>query len=554
MRFLGSLRGRLLVLALAIEAVMLTLMVANSLRLLAGHMGEQARRQAEQLTPVLMAAITAPLLQKDYSTVHAVLEESKTAPGIDYVAVTDNFHRVVAQVGWPEHQPLPPPDLKFDIFDDPEHPRYDVVRPLVFYGQPLGQLHFGIDLRHIGTAYHQLFLQGSGIAALELLLSAALMIVLGLFLTRHLMALTRASREVASGNLTPDRVPQGQDEIGQLGAAFNTMSAAVAQRIRQLTAARDEQMALARAAAAGTAAKTTFLANMSHEIRTPLNAILGFAQLALRRAQEAEQREQLLKVGESARHLLAIINDILDLSKIEAGKLQLEERDFLLEQLVDNVFLMVEQQARLKNLFLSRQIPPGLTTPLCGDPLKISQILLNFLSNALKFTERGSVTLEMQLLQQDEDELQIRFSVRDTGIGISQVQQRRLFESFEQGDASPTRRHGGTGLGLVICRHLAQLMGGQIGVDSQPGVGSQFWFTARLGRGHMPEQPLLPGAAAAGFAPGPAERQVRRLYPGRRILVVEDNPVNRDMLLAMLRDSGLRILSCDNGAEALSLL
>jgi len=254
MRFLPlrSVRGRLLLAAIAVEALMLTLLVANSLRLLTDNMGSQARRHAEQMAPVLIAAIVAPLAQRDYATVQAVLDESSATDGIEYLAITDQKGRRLAASGWPDDKPLPAPDRGFHLFEDgSESPRYDVAMPIEIYGQKLGVLHFGLSLRQIIEAHSQLFRQGIGIALLEIVFSAGLMGLLGYFLTRHLSDLTRASEAVAAGNLTPPPVPEGDDDVGRLGAAFNAMSRAVAERIGDLTAARDEAKGLARAAEAG---------------------------------------------------------------------------------------------------------------------------------------------------------------------------------------------------------------------------------------------------------------------------------------------------------------
>ncbi|AXS80196.1 ATP-binding protein [Dechloromonas sp. HYN0024] len=245
--FWRSLRGRLLLLALLVEATMLFFLISNSLRLLRDHMGEQARVQAEQIAPILNAALVAPLAQSDYATVQAVLDESHSAKGINYLAVIDVRGSVVAIAGWSRDQPLPVPDERFDL-DITEHlPRYDVERPISLAGQRLGTLHFGLDLTEIIAARQNLLTQGLVIAAGELLLSAGLLAFLGLLITRQLSVLTRASREVAEGKLTPPPVPEGDDDVGRLGAAFNAMSGAVRERVNLLTDARNQMAELAEA-------------------------------------------------------------------------------------------------------------------------------------------------------------------------------------------------------------------------------------------------------------------------------------------------------------------
>jgi signal transduction histidine kinase/ActR/RegA family two-component response regulator len=229
--------------AILVEATMLTLLVANSLRLLSGHMTEQASDHVAQLTPVLNAALVAPVAQRDFATVQAILDESRAVQGIDYLALVDSGGRVVAQSGWPGSRPLPPPDQVVRLFRSGDIPRFNSATPIALAGQRLGTLHVGLNLSKIVSAHRQMLSQGILIAAFEVLLSAGLLTLLGFWMTRHLVALTRASEAVAGGNLTPPPVGEGSDDVGRLGAAFNAMSRAVAERIRELTEARDLQAA-----------------------------------------------------------------------------------------------------------------------------------------------------------------------------------------------------------------------------------------------------------------------------------------------------------------------
>ena len=310
----------------------------------------------------------------------------------------------------------------------------------------------------------------------------------------------------------------------------------VAERTAELASARD-------AAEEANRAKSAFLANMSHEIRTPMNAIIGLTHLATRQTTEPGLLDRLGKVQDAAHHLLAIINQILDISKIEAGKLVLAPSDFRLEQIIENTSALVVDRVRSRGLQFSSRIDPRLPDILYGDSLRLGQVLLNFLTNAAKFTERGSIAIDVSLLASDDQALLVRFAVTDTGIGIEPEQQQRLFQAFEQADGSTTRRFGGTGLGLAIARHLAQLMGGETGVDSTPGVGSTFWFTARLRAGSGME----PTVAISAFC---AEDRLKQLSTPPHVLLVEDNPVNQEVARELLEDVGFVIDVASNGAEA----
>ncbi len=316
--------------------------------------------------------------------------------------------------------------------------------------------------------------------------------------------------------------------------------------IPERTAAEATLVHAKEAAEASTRAKSAFLANMSHEIRTPLNGILGIAHLMRRGGASAEQLAQLDKIDASGKHLLSVINDILDLAKVEAGKLSLEEADFDLGELLRGITAVLGDTVAAKGLRL-RVVVAGMPHALRGDANRLSQALLNYLSNALKFTEHGDITLKGSVLEQTDDGYLLRFEVSDTGIGMTPATVERLFEAFEQADNSTTRKYGGTGLGLAITRHIAQLMGGNVGGSSTPGVGSTFWITVRLAKAHA-------DAPAHGAAlDSDPEATLRRDWQGARLLLVEDDAINQEVAVMLLHNVGLVVDVAGDGAQGVAL-
>ncbi len=317
--------------------------------------------------------------------------------------------------------------------------------------------------------------------------------------------------------------------------------------LEELVRERTEQLEEARRIAeSASLAKSSFLANMSHEIRTPMNAIIGLTGLLERNIDDPRHRDKLAKIHLAADHLLAIINDVLDISKIEAGKIQLEDIEFDLNDTVTRAGDLIAGKAREKGLDFFLDLPPPIDGCLRGDPTRLAQALLNYLGNAIKFTEHGGITLRARLLEQTTDAASYRFEVEDSGIGIPAQALPSLFGAFEQADRSTTRQYGGTGLGLAITRQLARMMEGDAGVDSTEGQGSRFWFTARFAR--SPRQLNSPDARHADDA---SDTLLRHHHHGSRILLCEDNPVNQEVALALLQDVGMHVSIANNGAEAI---
>ncbi len=309
--------------------------------------------------------------------------------------------------------------------------------------------------------------------------------------------------------------------------------------VRMLTYLDITELEVARAKAEqATETKSMFLANMSHEIRTPMNAVIGLAHLALKTDLTPKQRDYLSKIHTAGRGLLGIINDILDFSKIEAGKLDIEVTDFTLDQVLTAVTTVTSQKAHDKFLELLVDVPSVVPQNLLGDPLRLGQIIINLVNNAVKFTERGEIVLQVRLISNVENRARLRFSVRDTGMGMTPEQVAKLFKPFAQADASTTRKHGGTGLGLTISQRLVEAMGGEIGLDSEPGVGTTFWFTVDLGV----------GSAEVRAKWLPAD------LPQLRALVVDDNAAAREILAEALADLTSAVATARSGAEALAMM
>jgi signal transduction histidine kinase/HAMP domain-containing protein/ActR/RegA family two-component response regulator len=290
--------------------------------------------------------------------------------------------------------------------------------------------------------------------------------------------------------------------------------------------------------------KSDLLSVMSHEIRTPLNAILGMAQLASKEALDEQQRTYVAQILRSGQHLQGVIDDILDYSRLESGNLSIENTEFSMDQLLDDVLLMCRRKAEDQGLTLRMHRDPGIPDRLCGDPLRISQILINFVNNALKFTSQGGVDVEARCESATADGLLIRLSVHDTGIGLTAAQMATLFRPFKQADASIARRFGGSGLGLAISRKLAELMGGTVGVQSEPGQGSTFWMTVMVQACGSPEQ--------RPETPAPIGAQVD--LQGMRVLVAEDNELNQIVIRGLLESGGLHVDVAENGRIALETL
>jgi len=452
-------------------------------------------------------------------------------------------------------------------FDISDHAFIEMVVPIMVHQKQWGVLRLGFSLDELNKllAKSQRYVDGEiRNALIRTILTAILFLILGALVvyyfarrwTDPIQKLVHFSHELASGDFsaTAHISTRTDDEIGLLVAALEEMADSlrhsyaqledhshileekVEKRTRQLAEARDRALAAAQA-------KSDFLANMSHEIRTPMNAVIGMAHLALDMSRDEKQRDYLNKILTASETLLVIINDILDFSKVEAGKLTIEPVNFYLEAMLANVESVNALSASAKGLNLQFDCPPDLP-PLYGDSMRLGQVLLNLVNNAVKFTEQGQVKLTVEVIEQTDSDIELGFSVTDTGIGMTAEQQANLFQAFTQADTSITRNYGGTGLGLAICKQLVELMGGEIGVESTPGKGSRFHFRIRFALGSADEVAVIQ-----------AEKQltpdVIQSLHGVRLLLVEDNEINQQVAEGLLARAGISLQTVHNGKQAI---
>lgn len=502
-----SVRSRLLLLAIGVELVMLTLLVANSLRLLHGAMSDQTRWQVQQMMPVLNAALTAPLAQRDFATIQAILDESRATQGISYIVVVDGHGRTVAASGWKTGEKLPEPSRNLPLITFTTMQRYDDILPIVQSGQRLGNLHLGLDLSRIISARRTLLSQGIGIAALELALSTLILFLIGYWLTRHLSALTEASLRVASGNLTPSPLHEGDDDIGQLGKAFNTMSRVIADRVRDLTQAKEIAEANERAKSESEkqlavkqsqlealnrslqqqvdetvarlrqsdqmlisqgrqAAMGEMIGNIAHQWRQPLNALsMLIANIQYARMDNELTAEYMEESVATANRLIqkmsSTINDFRNFFSPDK-----EKRSFSALQQIRQAVGLVE--AALKSCNIAITIDGELECTLYGFPNEYSQVLLNLLSNAKEAIQAsGALPGLITITLTNNADVGV-VSIRDTGGGIPEAVLDKIFEPYF------STKSMGTGIGLYMSKMIIERnMDGAISAHNIEG-GAEF--------------------------------------------------------------------------------
>ncbi len=474
------------------------------------------RIRTANMAELVALGVGRGLVLRDLADVPAAVTWVKKEPSLVYVVVVDDDGEVFASYN--------PRKIKVIVAQEiatpgirPENGMLAASVPIMFERKRSGTLLMGVSLEQVReqVAYERWLALWISLGVF--LLGAAASRYFASRITRPIVDLRKAADAVAQGDYDVTIPECPNDEVGALAAGFGAMVnnlrdslARVNQVVGDLAASRDEALALGQA-------KSNFLAIMSHEIRTPMNGVLGMLHLLMDTGLTSEQRDRAETAQRSAESLLRIINDILDFSKIEAGKLELEAVDFDLRATLDDVAGLLGERASSKGLELAFIIHKRVPKIVCGDSVRLSQVLVNLVGNSIKFTEKGEVILRTRVVEEDAGGLLLRFDVSDSGIGIPEAAQSRLFRAFSQADVSTTRRFGGTGLGLAICSRLATLMGGEIGVRSREGEGSTFWVTARFGSG------------SAVAAP-----QGRESLTGLRLLAADDHPATRRVLRQML--------------------
>jgi signal transduction histidine kinase len=484
-----GLRAKLIWVGVSLQVWMLAAVAVGVSTLVDRYLQQELKARVGQLKPLFNAALAAPLAQRDYATVAAILAEARATRDLVFVCVLDASGRLIAEdragaapavAGASElHKPAPASGPQATL---------DFHAPLEMGGQVLGRVEFGLSRSALAETRQSLLWALAVIGLLALLVFSAALAALSHALTRPLAALAEAARDIHAANYEVTFDPERKDELGVLMKAFARMGLEVRRKVGELVRSealqrkylheairRQTETSLAlQAAETANAAKADFIANMSHEVRTPMNAIVGYADMLLRTPLQPMQQEYVQRLQSASTTLLGVMNNVLDFSKIEAGELKADAQPFDVLATVDSAVGLFQPQLRDSTVRLRLEIAPEVPRLISADGLRLHQVLVNLVGNAVKFTEEGEVRVSVQCRDAQTSAPVLCIVVSDTGIGIEASQIERIFAPFAQADGSITRRFGGTGLGLSISRRLAELMGGTLSVRSTPGYGAEF--------------------------------------------------------------------------------
>lgn len=513
----------------------------------------QLHSELQTLSSVIAENSSAGLAFEDTSTLNTILASLANNPSVLHAGIyslegdlfADFRNMDVAGNQTPKILPeIPPPDLLQEF-----RQYVDVTQPIVLDDEKIGTLLIRVSLQKV---HRSLLLIGAimvGIMVLGLLAAMVLSTRLLKVIANPIIALSETMKKISRTKEYDLRVhATSEDELGLLATGFNDMLDQIQERdehLEEQVAERTKDLVKAKEGAeAASRAKSEFLANMSHEIRTPMNGVLGVADLLLQADLSDKQHHLVRTIRASGVNLLYIINDILDFSKVEAGRLELEYLNFDLRELMDTIYDLFSNKASEKGLTLTSQLEESIPQIVCGDPVRIRQILTNLIGNAIKFTEQGKIQLLSTLVEQNEESCVLRFEVRDTGIGLSEEEKDGIFNAFSQADTTTTRKYGGTGLGLTISRQLVELMDGEIGVHSEKGFGASFWFKINI------QVPLDQKSALIDRKKEKQENKVELYHNNCKVLLAEDNLTNQIVAEGMLELFGCKVDLAVNGVEA----
>lgn len=513
----------------------------------------QLKSELQTLSSVIAENSSAGLAFEDTPTLNIILASLANNPSVlnagIYSLTGELFadYRNMKSAG--NQTPKILPEVQHDTLLQGFKHYIDVTQPIILDDEKIGTLLIRVSLQKV---HRNLLLIGAimvGIMVVGLLAAMILSTRLLQVIANPIIALSETMKKISITREYELRVPiTSEDELGLLATGFNDMLDQIQERDEHLEEQVDKRtkdlVKAKEGAEAASRAKSEFLANMSHEIRTPMNGVLGVADLLLQADLSEKQQHLVRTIRASGVNLPYIINDILDFSKVEAGRLELEYLNFDLRELMDGIYDLFSTKASEKGLTLTSQLEESIPQIVCGDPVRIRQILTNLIGNSIKFTDHGSVQLSSTLVEQDNESCVLRFEVSDTGIGLSEEEKNGIFNAFSQADTTTTRKYGGTGLGLTISRQLVELMGGEIGVSSEIGAGASFWFEISI------QVPVDQEIAISNRRKEKQERNVELFHNNCSVLLAEDNLTNQIVAEGMLELFGCKVDLAVNGVEA----